>query len=138
MFQIIVFSVELPLPIPDTRDSRVAGQHYDLQVGFLEFQFCINILLVSFLGHRSTCGFPCQICIYLQVYDHGHRWVFLAHTHLQAGFFGPPSNGKTSIVHYRTLLFFAIRFFYKTKVRFFFVILSTKSLSNLFASLRYC
>ncbi len=47
------------------------------------------------------------------------------------------SNGKTLLVHYRTLSFFDFRY-KKTKVRFFFVISSTKSLSNLFASLRYC
>jgi hypothetical protein len=50
-------------------------------------------------------------------------------------------NGKTSVVHYRTLSFFAFRFlpfvFQKNESSLFFVILSTKSLSNLFASLRY-
>ncbi len=47
------------------------------------------------------------------------------------------SNGKTSKVHYRTLSFFAFRF-KKNENSLFFVFSSTKSLSNLFASLRYC
>ncbi len=48
----------------------------------------------------------------------------------------PPSNGKTSLVHYRTHSFFAFRLKKKWKFAFF-LISSTKSLSNLFASLRY-
>ncbi len=46
-------------------------------------------------------------------------------------------NGKTLIVHYRTLSFFAFRF-KKNENSLFFAFSSTKSLSNLFASLRYC
>jgi hypothetical protein len=47
-----------------------------------------------------------------------------------------PRNGKTLIVYYQTLSFFACHS-KKPKVLFF-VFLSTKSLSNLFTSLRYC
>jgi hypothetical protein len=46
------------------------------------------------------------------------------------------SNGKTSIVYYQTLSFFALRL-KKNQSSLFFVFLNTKSLSNLFASLRY-
>ncbi len=49
---------------------------------------------------------------------------------------GRCSNGKTSIVCYRTLSFFSLRL--KKKRKFvFFVFLNTKSLSNLFTSLWY-
>ncbi len=47
------------------------------------------------------------------------------------------SNGKTSLVHYRTLSFFAFRL-KKNESSIIFVISSTKSLANLFASLQYC
>jgi hypothetical protein len=46
------------------------------------------------------------------------------------------SNGKTSIVHYRTLSF--LPFVKKKRKLAFFVISRAKSISNLFASLQFC
>jgi hypothetical protein len=45
-------------------------------------------------------------------------------------------NGKTSLVHYRTLSFLAFSFFFLNENSLFFAFSSSKSLSNLFASLR--
>ncbi len=67
------------------------------------------------LGHVYTLGMSfTRVCLHYRVLC--FTWTCFLYRSLTCTW---TSNGKTSLVHYRTLSFFAFRFKKKTKARFF-------------------